>query len=172
MKGNEKANKMAKKALEKKKIEINISISKAEVKSLIWEKVNKMWQDKWDSEEKGRYLYNIQKSVNVKIVYSGQSKDEQILIRLRLGHSALNKTKGLIGKHPTGLCEGCQVEETVEHVLMYCSDYEIERESMKNQLRELGMQVYTLENVLSLRKRKYIKVLFDFLRETGLYDRI
>ena len=44
---------MAKKALEKEKVEMNISLSKAEVKSLIWEKV-KMWQDKWDSEEKGR----------------------------------------------------------------------------------------------------------------------
>ena len=62
---------MAKKALEKEKVEMNISLSKA-VKSLIWGKVNKMWQDKWDSEEKGRYLYNIQKSVNVKIRYSGQ----------------------------------------------------------------------------------------------------
>ena len=124
MKGNEKADKMAKKALEKEKVEMNISLSKAEVKSLIWGKVNKMWQDKWDSEEKGRYLYNIQKSVNVKIRYSGQRKDEQILIRLRLGHSALNKTMNLIGKHPTGLCEGCQVEETVEHVLMNLWDGE------------------------------------------------
>ena len=122
-----------------------------------------MWQDKWDSEEKGRYLYNIQKSVNVKIRYSGQRKDEHILIRLRLGHSALNKTMNLIGKHRTGLCEGCQVEETVEHVLMNCSGYGMERESMKNQLRE---------NILSLMKRNCIKVLFGFLRETGLYGRI
>jgi hypothetical protein len=30
----------------------------------------------------------------------------------------------LIGKHPTGLCEGCQVEETVEHVLMNLWDGE------------------------------------------------
>ena len=79
-------------------------LSKAEVKSLIWEKVNKMWQDKWDSEEKRRYLYNIQKSVNVKIRYSGQRKDEPIL--LRLGHSALNKTMKLIGKHPTTVVRG------------------------------------------------------------------
>ena len=41
---------------------MNISLSKAEVKSLIWEKVNKMWQDKWDSEEKGD-IYIIFKKV-------------------------------------------------------------------------------------------------------------
>ena len=85
---------------------MNISLSKAEVKSLIWGKVNKMWQDKWDSEGKGRYLYNIQKSVNVKIRYSGQRKDEPILLRLSLGHSALNKTMKLIGKHPTTVVRG------------------------------------------------------------------
>ena len=62
VKGNEKADKMGKKALEKEKIEMNISLSKAEVKSLIWEKVNKMWQDKWDSEEKGD-IYIIFKKV-------------------------------------------------------------------------------------------------------------
>ena len=60
----------------------------------------------------------------------------------------------------------------MEHVLMNCSGYGMERESMKNQLRELGMQEYTLENILRLVKRNCIKVLFGFLRETGLYDRI
>ena len=50
----------------------------------------------------------------------------------------------------------------------------LERESMKNQLRELGMQEYrpTLENILRLMKRNCIKVLVGFLRETGLYGRI
>ena len=66
VKGNEKADKMAKKALEKEKVEMNISLSKAEVKSLIWEKVNKMWQDKWDSEEKGRYLLIFKKVLMLK----------------------------------------------------------------------------------------------------------
>ena len=84
IKGNEKADEMAKEALEKEIVEMNVSISKAEVKSVIWERVNKMWQDKWDREQKGRYLYNIQKSVKVKRVYSGQRKEESILIRLRL----------------------------------------------------------------------------------------
>ncbi len=33
--------------------------------------------------------------------------------RLRLGHTRLNNTMHLINKHPTGLCEVCDVNETV-----------------------------------------------------------
>ena len=40
-----------------------VSFSKAEVKSMIWDKVKIMWQEKWDNEVKGRHLYNIQKSI-------------------------------------------------------------------------------------------------------------
>lgn len=33
-----------------------------------------------------------------------------------------------MGKHPTGLCERCQVEESVVHVIMECDKYEQERQ--------------------------------------------
>ena len=96
--GNEKADKMAKKALEKLEVEKNVSISKAEVKSVIWGKVNMMWQGKWDSESKGRHLYRIQDSIQVKRLGSSNRKEEVVLTRLRVGHSALNKTLHVVGK--------------------------------------------------------------------------
>ena len=43
---------LAKRALKKGNIEMQINISKAEVKSIIWGKNNQMWQERWDSEEK------------------------------------------------------------------------------------------------------------------------
>ena len=100
--GNEKADKMAKKALEKLEVEMNVRISKAEVKSVIWGKVNIMWQEQWDNEVKGRHLYNIQESIRVKRIGSGKRKEEVVLTRLRLGHSALNKTLQVVGKHKDG----------------------------------------------------------------------
>ena len=72
---------MAKKALEKLEVEKNVSISKAEVKSVIWGKVNMMWQGKWDSELKGRHLYHIQDSIQVKRLGSARKR------------SSINKTK-------------------------------------------------------------------------------
>ncbi len=50
VKGNEKVDKVAKKALKKEKVEMQIRISKAEVKCIIWEKVNHKWQEMWDNE--------------------------------------------------------------------------------------------------------------------------
>ncbi len=76
MKGNEKVDKVAKKALKKEKVEMQIRISKAEVKCIIWEKVNHEWQEMWDNEGKGRHLYQIQKSVKVNKVGNGNRKEK------------------------------------------------------------------------------------------------
>ena len=145
--GNEKVDKMAKKALEKLEVESNVSISKAEVKSVIWGKVNMVWQGKWDNELKGRHLYRIQDRIRVKRLGSGNRKEEVVLTRLRLGHSALNKTLQIVGKHRDGLCDECLEDETIEHVLMNCSKYEREREEMRNKMMELGEQEITLKRL-------------------------
>lgn len=172
--GNEKADELAKKALEKGKVEMNVSISKAEVKCIIWEKVNQMWQDQWDGEVKGRSFHNLQKSIKVNRVGSGQRREEIVLTRLRLGHSGLNSTLNLVGKHQTGLCEGCQdqEQETVEHVIMYCRGYESERVVMRNQMRAVGVQDVSIEGLLRMGDRRQVKILLEFLREAGVYDRI
>ena len=97
IKGNEMADKMAKKAIQKTVVEMNVNISKSEVKSVIWEKVNLMWQEKWSNEVKGRHLFNIQESTRINRVGSGKRREEIVLTRLRLGHSALNKNLKIIG---------------------------------------------------------------------------
>lgn len=55
VRGNERADEMAK-ALVKRKVEMQVSINRAEVKRLIWRKVNDMWQEIWNgnsSEHQG-----------------------------------------------------------------------------------------------------------------------
>ncbi len=172
VKGNEKVDKVAKKALKKEKVEMQIRISKAEVKCIIWEKVNHEWQEMWDNEGKGRHLYQIQKSVKVNKVGSGNRKEEIVLTRLRLGHCALNKTLKMIGKHQTGLCEECQEEESVEHVILHCRRYQREREIMENNLKEVGVKKLTLKTTLGMSDRAQVRALVVFLKETGLYYRI
>ena len=55
-------------------------------------KNNQMWQERWDRQERGRHLYQIQKSVKVNRVGIGNRREQTVLTRLRLGHCALNKT--------------------------------------------------------------------------------
>ena len=52
VRGTERVDQLEKRALKKGNIEMQINISKAEVKSIIWGKNNQMWQERWDSEEK------------------------------------------------------------------------------------------------------------------------
>ena len=61
---------------------------------------------------------------------------------------------------------------TIEHVLMNCSKYEIERETLRNKMRELGEQEITVKSLLRMDNRKHLRILIEFLRVTGLFDRI
>lgn len=172
IRGNEMADKLAKRALLKDTVELQISLSKTEVKSIVWEKINKMWQVRWDREERGRQLYRIQNSVKGNRLAGGNRREEIVITRLRLGHCLLNKTLKLMGKHQTGLCEECQVEESVEHVLIECQRYLEQRGKMSIDLREMGVQELTLKSLLGGNGRAQFRVLMTFLKETGLYSRI
>jgi len=125
-------------------------------------------------EEKGRHLYQIQKSVKITRLGGGHRREETVMTRLRLGHCALNKSLKLIGKHETGLCEWCQEVESVEHIIIRCRRYEAHRVIMRKKLRELGVQelTLTLKGVLNIGDRAQVRILLTCLRETGLYDRL
>ena len=44
-----------------------------------------------------------------------------ITFRLRTGHCQLNHHMSRIGLHPDGLCDQCEIPETVEHVIEVCT---------------------------------------------------
>lgn len=44
-------------------IDIQVPLSKAEIKLIVKDNINRMWQDTWGQEEKGRLLYSIQKEM-------------------------------------------------------------------------------------------------------------
>ncbi|KAF0035750.1 hypothetical protein F2P81_011062 [Scophthalmus maximus] len=57
----------------------------------------------------------------------------------------LNETLRLIDKHPSGLCDNCNTEESVEHVVLHCHKYTQEREALKKGIKEM-----TLKNIFSI----------------------
>ncbi len=58
--------------------------------------------------DKGRHLYNIQPEVNIGRTESRSRREESIITRLRIGHTGLNSSLKIIGKHPTGKCQHCR----------------------------------------------------------------
>lgn len=70
----------------------------------------------------------------------------------------------MIGKHQKGLCEECQEEESVEHVILYCRKYQRERMIMDNKLKELGVYNLTLNTILKMNVRAQVRELLDFFK--------
>ncbi len=131
--GNEEVSLLAKKALNHTPIEIKLALSKAEFKRVISVEVNKKWQKLWNSESKGRPLFQIQEYVGKEGKRYGNRKKDVIISRLRIGHTALNSLYK-IGKHESGKCDKCEQLETVMHILFECCAYERERVQLMQEL--------------------------------------
>ena len=172
IKGNEMADKIAKKALEKEHIDIKVPLGKGEAKSIIKNETMQKWQDEWESDPKARQYHKVQSQVGGKRVSAlgFDRREEVVYTRLRLGHTGLKSTLKMIGKG-NGLCTECNVKEDVDHVLFNCKknnefrikwqEVEAENDRLINDiLEEQGMQ------------QDRIKAFVMFLNDSGLMKRI
>ncbi len=163
--GNEKVDRRAKEATKKEHVDIKIKLSITEGKSLVWKRIRQKCQQQWDNEIKGRHLYMIQNMIGIESK-KGNKKEQVIINRLRIGHCKLNKTLHVMGKHPTGLCDECQEEETIKHILISCKKYIQERQEFKNQLREIGIGEYNVKNIVTCGNNDQgRRCLFSFFKE-------
>ncbi len=167
--GNEKADRLAKEAVTSEMVELDIKLSRSEIKSIIKDKINRMWQERWDKEVKGRHLYNIHKEVTASKISGLERQEETWFSRLRMGHTSLNSGLHIIGKHQTGVCTNCGVIENVKHILLDCTQYTRERENMKRAVKK----DLTMENLLSIKStQSTVRAVITFLKETQLASRI
>lgn len=131
------------------------------------------WQKSWDKGRSARTLYEIQNTVG-KVKNSGRNRREQVIMsRLRTGHTRLNSSLNLVGKHPDGKCRWCQERETADHVILKCRKYEEERNQLKADLMKIGIRSSTYgEIMVGAGSEEGRKVLFVFLEKTGIIKRI
>lgn len=96
------------------------------IKSIIKLEMRGRWQKQWEEERKGRWLYKIQRRVGERRA-TGRSRREGVVVsRMRFGHTGLNSTLLLMGKHNSGKCDYCGEEDTLEHVILQCWKYKVE----------------------------------------------
>lgn len=86
--GNEEADMLAKQSLKSHEIDIQTPLSRAEGKTIIKSQMYKIWQEYWDISDTGRPLYNIQKHVGIRRTWSRDRREETLITRLRIGHTA------------------------------------------------------------------------------------
>ena len=119
----------------------------------------------WETAEKGRYLYNIQRDVKYTCMIKGFCrKDERILHQFRLGKCRLNYYNYSINRHDTGLCDDCHIFETIEHFMLLCPKYERQRNRM---YRRLHVTNPNLKNLLG--KEENCSIILAFIKGTGRY---
>lgn len=171
--GNEMADKYAKQGARSRDLNFPVKISKEEVKSIVKAKIKELWQRSWEEERKGRFYFSIQRRVGESITGSEVSRrEEDVITRLRFGHTYLNSSLYLMRKHQTGQCEYCGERETVEHIFMQCVKYRRHREELKAYMSKSGMG-YSVKTMLrGCSSAGIVKAIMRFLRGTRLFLRI
>ncbi len=94
-----------------------------------------------------------------------------MIFRLRMGHTGLNSTLALVGKHGNGMCVEWDVSETVEHVLFECSKYDDQRNSLFSNISNRPVSVVDLLGK-GLNDNQVFKAVLTFLELTGLDHRV
>lgn len=121
---------------------------------------------------KGRFFHAIQREVGKKTADFGLNRrEEDVLSRLKLGHSMLNSSLKLIGKHQTGECEHCGVPESVEHVLIQCNRYNRHRQLLVARASENNIP-FRVTSILQADTIVVIKAVLKFLKDSGIFGRI
>ncbi|XP_015260458.1 PREDICTED: uncharacterized protein LOC107104854 [Cyprinodon variegatus] len=173
IKGNEMADSLAKKGLTINGVEVKVPISKTEIKSYIRSKIKVQWQKLWDNGNKGRHLYGIQQKVGEEEPLGKSRREQGMFSRIRLGHTRLNASLHVIGKHPTGKCDMCSQPETIEHVLFEYIKYASQRIDLRKGLEHEGIKQLDIKNIFSNKSRKTVlKIMSSYLQQTGLNLRI
>ena len=70
-----------------------------------------------------------------------------------------------IGLYPDGLCDQCEIPETVEHVIEVCTKFTEARRRLKHAVEDIGTNFSTPEILRSTAAEKHVEA---FLRASGI----
>ena len=134
--------------------------------------VHNEWQEEWDRCEKGRGLHRILSDVRSVVCNAGMtSKGERSLARLRSSHVNLNATLFAKGRLvPSRDCEVCQVPEDVDHYLLDCRKYTVQRSQLDQYLRDGVVPLLKLASGASEHGTRARKALCRYVASTVGYS--
>ena len=147
-------------------IRINQSINPhSDLKAPTKEYINAKWQRRWSSPLLANNLKYKKIRTSVQCwpsSYHPNRRYEIVLSRLRIGHCRLTHQFLLAGSNPP-VCAYCQVTLTVEHILVDCPKYRLER-------RRFGLENQAISILLG--ESVEVESLMRFLKVIGLFYEI
>jgi len=118
--GNESADKAAARGASRDTVDIDIGLQLTEAYTIADRYIEDRWQSEWTATAAGSFYRQIEPRVQSSLRPMLKGRALQTMAhRLRFG--CVNAVLHIMACHPTGLCDRCQVPETVEHLLFGCT---------------------------------------------------
>ncbi|KAG5886320.1 hypothetical protein JTB14_034783 [Gonioctena quinquepunctata] len=138
----------------------DIPLRPEDIKTHLKNRIRAKWNQEWnDSNHK---LKSIKNKVDEILPFPSHQKRERVaLTRLRIGHTHITSSYLLCGSRPP-ICDTCEVQLTVEHLLLVCPLYA--------QARNDCSIPDTLQRFL--KNERYSLRTIQFLTETGLMRKV
>ena len=134
----------------------------SDLKPLTAKYVYQVWQKEWD--ETGlvfNKFHEILPKLRDKLLpFCNTRKENTVLNRLHIGHSYLTHSF-ILRKEEAPVCVVCSVVLTLKHILIECAD-----------LLEIRKKYFEKKSLYSLFRNVIPEVVFDFLREIGVFYKI
>ena len=99
--------------------------------------LKKSWQRKWNEENTGRFTYSLIPDVSTKIVFPRERDIGISYCRMLLHDTLLNDDGYRSGIAESRLCSCGEDNETVEHFLLQCPNYNTERSVMVDTMKDI-----------------------------------
>ena len=140
---------------------------------LVKKHLKNKWQNKWDNintpPNQVTHLYPTKPVLKDWDTANRKNREEDVILaRLRLCTCLINK-KHIITKDPYPQCEYCQVDTSIEHVLIHCPQYSNERIPIIAKLRKDNLPI-CITNILNNDFQHTL--LFTFLQKIQHYSKI
>ena len=117
--------------------------------NIVFKIINSTWQDQWTNSLIGSFYKATEPLISHAIKFKSTPRHkETCMTRIRLGNCWTNARLHKIKCHENGLCQTCQVPETVEHYLLHCIKQAALQEMLKTACKSASI-AYTLNTVLT-----------------------
>jgi len=155
IRGNEKVDTLAKEALDLNVT--NVQIPYTDFKPKINKVIRNKWQAIWDTFPDNK-LHKFQPFAGLETCIPLENRREEIVLaRARIGHTYITH-KYLLKSEDIPFCIPCNCLFTVQHILIECVDY-----------MPVRRKYFNVKDLRSLFAKDKPTVIFDFLKEIGLF---
>ena len=133
-----------------------------DLKPLTAKYVYQIWQKQWNETvlASNKFHEILPKFPDKLLSFCNTRKENTVLNRLHVGHSYLTHSF-ILRKEEARVCVACNVVITVKHIFIECAD-----------LSEIRKKYFEKRFLYSLFRNGISEIIFDYLREIGVFYKI